>query len=551
MKNQTFPPDKGGLGGLNLKISQANLPSAPGVYIFRDSKNRALYVGKAKNLKKRVASYFRKNITLAPDKKLMVPKIKKIEHISVDNETEALLLEHNLIKKYRPRYNIVFQDDKSYSYIKITNEKFPAVFLARPREAKDFKAAKFFGPYTSSENARETLKVLRQIFPFRSCYKMPKKSCLYDHLHLCPGPCEQKIEPQEYKKIIQEISRFLTGQHQEIIQNLKQEMETASKKQNFEKAAILRDRLFALAKIQEKQKVITRDSASQDILSLARAKKISAINLFLIRGGRLIAKENFLLGHTIGKRDAEIIQKFAENYYLRQETRPREIILPVKIKRLSFLKAKITIPQKGIKKKLLAMGAANAQEFLKEHLRKKRAEETKNQKALSKLASYLKLKKIPRRIETYDISNIQGQQATGSMVVFKNGKADKSAYRRFRIKTIKAANDTGMIAEVLQRRFLRSTRKSQKSWPMPDLILIDGGRGQLNAGLKILKFYHLAIPIAALAKKLEEVYLPNQKNPLTLPPASQSLMLLKRMRDEAHRFAISYHHNLRSRIFKV
>jgi len=533
-----------------MKSQGENLPGSPGVYLFRDQNNRVIYVGKAKNLKKRVASYFRKNTAISPNKKLMIPKIKKIEHISVDNETEALLLEQNLIKKHRPRYNIVFQDDKSYAYIKITEEKFPVVSLARPREAKVFKNGKFFGPYTSSENARETLKTLRQIFPFRTCRKMPKKSCLYHHLNLCPAPCEEEIAPEEYKKIIQEIGRFLNGQHQEIIKNAKQEMERESKKKNFETAAILRDRYFAIAKIQEKQKVITNARMNQDILSLYRGKKTAAINLFLIREGRLIAKEDFLLGHTQSKKDGEIVQEFATNYYLRQEMQPREIILPIKIKRLSFLQAKITIPRKGIKKKLLALGAQNAKEFLKEYLRKKQTENKKNQKTLAELASYLNLQKNPRRIEAYDISNIQGEKATGSMVVFQNGKADKSAYRRFRIKTVKGANDTEMIREVLQRRFARSAQKNQKSWPIPDLILIDGGRGQLNVGLETLKFYRLKIPVAALAKRLEEVYLPDQKNPIVLPPASQSLMLLKRIRDEAHRFAIAYHHHLRSRIFK-
>ncbi len=528
-----------------FKLSQKNLPQKPGVYLFRDRKDHVLYVGKAKNLKKRVASYFQPQKNLTPDKYLMMHHATNLEHMIVDNETEALLLEHTLIQKYRPPYNVVLKDDKSYVYIQIIDEKFPRIFLTRANQRKNYQKGKLFGPYTSSEDARETLKTLRQIFPFRSCKTLARHTCLFYHLKLCPGPCEQKISPTEYQEVIHEIIRFLRGQHREITQRITKEMQAASKHQNFERAAILRDRLLALQKIQEKQKVITRDQKSQDVISFARRKKIAAINLFIIRNGRLLGKENFILLHTQGKKDNEILQSFVEEYYLKKEPLPQEIILPADISKPHFLKSDILIPQKGLKKKLIEMGEKNAEEHLARHLTSIKESKVKNQKILGELASYLKLKKIPARIEAYDISNIQGQEATGSMIVFKNGVKETSSYRRFKIKTLKTPNDVAMLREVFSRRFARA--KNKTSWPLPDLILVDGGKGQLNATLSILQEKNIPIPIRALAKKLEQIYIPHQKGPLNIPPASASLMLLKRIRDEAHRFAVSYHHKLRSK----
>lgn len=526
-----------------LKISQKKLPQTPGVYIFRDQNQKVIYVGKAKNLKKRIASYFRNQENLAPDKKLMLARAKSLEHIIVDNEQEALLLENNLIKKYRPRYNIVFKDDKSYVYIKITAEKFPRIFIERENRKTKKEEGILFGPYPVSDEARTTLKILRKIFPYRSCRVLPHHLCLFSHLKLCPAPCENKIEPKTYQKIISEIISFLRGHHLPIIRETKKKMGQESAKQNFETAAILRDRISALEKIQEKQKVVSRHLKSQDVISITRGKNMAVVNLFRIREGRLIGKENFILLHTMKKTDNQILQRFIGGYYFRKENQPQEIVLPATVKKTPLLTAKFTVPQKGQKRKLIKMGEKNAREYLKTRIKIERTQKRKIEKALIELASYLRLKKPPQRIEAYDISNIQGQEATGSMIVFKNGAKNPSSYRRFKIKTIHSPNDVAMMREVFLRRF--ASAKNKTSWSLPDLIIVDGGKGQLNATLSVLKEKNIQISIRALAKRLEDVYLPNLSHPISIPHSSQSLMLLKRIRDEAHRFAIAYHHKLR------
>lgn len=527
-----------------MKSQRNKLPPRPGVYLFRDKDNHLLYVGKAKSLKKRVASYFQKKENLTPDKKLMLSKIKNLDHIVVDNETEALLLEHNLIKKYRPRYNVVFKDDKSYVYIKITQEDFPRVFIDRERKIKSSRASKIekiFGPYTSAESTRLTLKILRQIFPFRSCKTMPKKPCLFYHINLCPAPCIKKISQNDYQEAIKEIVRFLKGQWEQILEETKKKMERESQKQNYEKAAILRNRLLALEKIREKQKVITTQKLNQDIISLVQTENKAAVNLFIIREGRLLGKENFLLRHTKSKSTKEILESFIKEYYLTPQNRPPELIVPVPISYPFSPSLKIIVPQKGKKKRLIALGKINAQQFLDSIKEGQKKQKSQDLKTLTELTSYLKLQKIPKRIEAYDISNIQGQEATGSMIVFQNGKPDKDRYRRFKIKSVSGANDVTMMQEILQRRF------RHHNWSLPNLVIVDGGKAQLNIALKVLPKNKIAIPVRALAKKWEEIYFPKIKNPTTLPPTSQSLMLIKRIRDEAHRFAIAYHHKLRSK----
>lgn len=433
-----------------MKSQEKNLPPKPGVYLFRDQKDRVIYVGKANNLKKRVASYFQRQNELVPNKKTMLAKIKKIEHIRVDNETEALLLEHNLIKKYCPRYNFALKDDKSYAYIVVTEEDFPRIFIDRKRKKQaptSPKIDKIFGPYTSKEAAHTTLNTLRKIFPFRSCKNLPSKpcphtksfgvrACLFYHINLCPAPCIRKIDKENYQETIQEIKFFLKGKHKEIIRQTRKKMLEASRRQDYEKAAFLRNRIAALERVQ----------------------------LMSTRG----------------------IQKFLNNPLIREAT-------------------------------------------------------LQDSEALKELARCLKFKKIPYRIEAYDISNIQGREATGSMIVFRNSKPAKDSYRRFKIKTIKQAHDVAMIQEVVRRRL------AHREWPLPHLIIVDGGKAQLNAALAVLKEYNLKIPVRALAKRLEEIYFPNKRHPITLPPTSQSLMLIKHIRDEAHRFAVSYHRRLRGK----
>ncbi|XOU94073.1 MAG: excinuclease ABC subunit UvrC [Candidatus Kerfeldbacteria bacterium] len=514
-----------------------NIPLKPGVYIYKDGKKNILYIGKAKKLKNRVSSYFHNQASLTPDKEIMVSKIKKIEYFITSSETEALLLETSLIKKNQPPYNIDLKDDKYFLYIKITtSEDYPRVFTVR-RIEKDKE--KYFGPFTSALSVRETLRLLRKLFPHRNFTK-PKsqhqlKFLLKRYAELL-GPLDKK----EYQQSINKIIQFLKGDYSQILKDLKTKMEVSAKNKKFEKAAGLRDKIYAIQKISEKQKVVSIKLVNEDIISISHESTISSINLFNIRQGKLINKENFILENTHGQNEKDILQAFIEQYYSSSPTKPNNIIVPIQPANKSIIEKtfsfKVIVPQKGVKKQYIKLGEENAKNYLEQQKATWQREDEISKESLSEIKKLLKLKNNPKRIEIYDISNIQGISAVGSMVVFTNGQPDKKWYRKFKIKTIDQANDPAMMAEVLSRRFQHIDKKN-KTWPKPDLIILDGGKGQLNT---VNKAIEINIPIIALAKKNEDIYQLNKKNPVNLTYNSPAFFLIQRMRDEAHRFAITF-----------
>lgn len=524
---------------LTKKINIESLPTKPGVYHFRSADGKLLYIGKANNLRSRVFSYFHKSAQLPPSKQIMIDKISKVEFIITSSEVEALLLESSLIKRHQPPYNIQFKDDKNFLYIKITtNEEFPRVFTVR-RLADD--KAKYYGPFISAWSVRQVLHTLRQIFPHRNFPKPPSAHQLRYLIKRYPqllGPADHS----EYQKTIQQIIKFLNGNYHGIVKELTEMMKHRSEKKQFELAASLRDKIQAIKKVMAKQNVISMKRENQDIISLAREQQRTAINVFAVRQGKLTAKQDFILDNTSDKTDGEILQTFIERFYAQHTNLPQQVIVPVKLPNSSLIKktfgCTVLIPKKGNKKRYLNLGYENALNHLEQQKASWEKNKQKIEQALLELKKYLKLKKIPGRIEVFDISNIQGVNAVGSMIVFTGGQPDKKWYRKFKIKTVRGANDTAMMAEILQRRFHHVPSQSGQPWPRPDLIIIDGGKGQLNAVLNNLP---TGIKAVAIAKRHEDIYLPERKAPINFPGNSDALFLIQRMRDEAHRFAITFY----------
>lgn len=520
-----------------MKINLSTIPHKPGIYQFKDNHGNLLYIGKAIDLKKRVSSYFHKSSELTPHKQQMIPRIKHLEYIITSSETEALLLESGLIKKHQPPYNIDLKDDKNFLYIKITtSEDFPRVFTVR-RLTKDHEV--YFGPYVSAGPVRDTLRTLRQLFPHRNFPKPANARQLSFLVKRYPqllGPADNN----EYRQNIQRIIKFLKGQYEEIAKELNNKMSLASQRQQYEKAAQLRDKILSINRLMEKQKVISTKHENQDIISLSREDNLGAINVFNVRNGKLILKQNFLVRNIHGQKGPEIFQAFMEQYYPQVTDLPREVLVAEKPTEPEIIaktfKVRLIVPQKGLKRQYLNLGEENAAAYLYQQKTSWEKNEEKNLVVLRELQKHLSLKKMPRRIEVFDISNIQGANAVGSMIVFTNGQPDKKWYRKFKIKTVAGSNDTAMMAEVVSRRFGHFTNK-KNDWPKPDLIILDGGKGQLSTVLKKVK---LKLPIIALAKKEEDIYLPGKKTPINLPPDSPSFFLVQRMRDEAHRFAINF-----------
>jgi len=599
---------------INLKSKILNLPSKPGVYIFKDKKGIVLYVGKAKSLKDRVKQYFGKSDE-RPQIPYLLKEIDSLDYTIVNTELESLYLERTLINQYSPKYNIQLRDDKNFAFITIDYDSpIPQIGYTRNIDLKN-KKNKYFGPYTSAKKIKDTLHLVRKIFSYCSAKKISKKPCFHYHLHRCPGICVGKISLAEYKKQFNKIPLFLSGKINETKKEIKTEMQKASRKKKYETAARLRDQLRALKILKQKQNVILPKKVNWDIissslfpspLSLAELsekdnkKKPSekenfiCINLFKIRQGKLIDKENFIYKskwhdlrgrvNRAGKNlQTFILQTFLENYYLTTSDIPRTVYIEKRadneklvlglLEKRSKRKIKIIVPQKGKTKKLTKLGQINAVEYLKNYLSSQAGRLDKINTALNELKKLLGLPKTPQRIEGYDISNISGTNPVGSMVVFTNGIPTKSEYRKFKIKTqavsaegLPKADDFAMMREILTRRLARVTPiyrpaakpinghaailSNDKSWPIPDLIVIDGGRGQLNAALNVLNAKYCSlnnISIVGLAKRLEEIFIPNKSKPIILPHTSPALQLLQRLRDEAHRFGVTFHRNLRSK----
>jgi excinuclease ABC subunit C len=542
---------------VNEQLKQ--LPANPGVYLMKDAAGKIIYVGKASNLSNRVRSYFQPAAKLEPKTQQQVAEVKELEFFITNSEYEALILENNLIKRYRPFYNIRLKDDKGYPYIKINlREDWPTVSYSR--EMKN-DGARYFGPFTSSWSVKQTLKVLEGIFRFRSCSKpvtgTDKRPCLKYHLGHCLAPCTGYVTKEEYREAIKQIILFLEGKRDKVVKEFEKEMKAASEALDFERAAQLRDRIGAIRNVIEGQKIAAKVSGDEDAVAFVTDKDQAYVQVFFIRGGKLIGRESFVLTGANAAAPQEIMASFVKQYYNSATDIPPRLLLqyPIDDKDAigDWLRQKrkgavaISVPRQGSKKELVQIVARNAEQGLQQMKVKQFAAPAVMELALKEIQEKLGLPRPPERMECYDISNIQGKEAVGSMVVFENGRAKPSHYRRFRIKTVPEANDYAMLHEVLGRRFKRmagnqTESHDQETWAiLPDLVLIDGGKGQLHAAQTAMQEVGAGqLAVASLAKENEEVFVPNRSAPIVLPRNSSGLQLLQRMRDEAHRFAVSY-----------
>jgi len=543
-----------------LEIKLKNLPEKPGVYQYINEKGKVIYVGKAVNLKNRIRSYFHKNI-LSPKTQALVSKIADIQLIVTDNEIEALVLENNLIKELKPRYNVNLKDDKSYPYIKVTLETYPRVFPTR-RIIRD--GSKYFGPYTDVKNMKSSLRMINQIFKIRSCNlnidqesidKKKFKVCLDYHIKKCDGPCEGLITEKAYNEMVSEVVKLLHGKTDELIKDLNQKMQKAVELLEFEKAAELRDKINQLEAISSKQKIVSEDSKDRDVISVAYEGKDSACSIFNIRSGKLVGKKQLKLGIDNAEELEEIYSAAIKFYYNDFVEIPDEIILEVNPPDAETLsewlsikaerKVKFVIPKRGDLSSLVKMCKENAVLQLKEIQIQKMKKEGQAPFALSALQRDLRLNSLPRKIECFDISNLQGTDSVASMVVFENGKPKKSLYRKFIIKEVVGPDDFSSMREVIRRRYLRLKEEKEN---LPDLIMVDGGKGQLSSAVEVLdELGFEKYNIIGLAKRLEEVFFPNHSEPESIPKTSSGLKLLQQIRDEAHRFAITFHRKRRSK----
>jgi excinuclease ABC subunit C len=527
---------------MTLNIEDAKkLPKSPGVYLMKDLENKVIYVGKASSLRDRVSHYFRDPDS--PKTRLLVRDIDGLEYIVTGTEVEALVLESNLIKEHAPRYNVKLRDDKAYPFIKITNDEYPRICIARRRERD---GAQYFGPYPGSRAVRELIKMASG-FGIRRCRKnLPCPPCLNYHIKQCAAPCIGEVTKEEYLGIISNVADLLKGKHKELTGYLTDEMERLSRLQQYEKAARIRDQINALQELSVKQRVNVPGLKEQDVLAYAIAGETAALQLFHISGGRLRGRDTFMLS-TEGSDEEEMLSSFIKQYYL-DVIPPQELIIPVEIADgsislwLADKGSRLKTPKNAVEKGLMNLAQENARMLLCQEL----LQEGKNE-ALLALQKALFLPGVPSVIEAFDISNLGGTDATGSLVVFVNGKPDKKNYRRFKIKTVDGANDFAMIGEVVGRAYARRKEEGKK---MPDLVLIDGGKGQLGAALDTMKKLGLDLYAAGLAKKFEHIFLPDRDAPIILPKESPALKLLQRIRDEAHRFALGYHRKLRGKLNK-
>jgi excinuclease ABC subunit C len=607
---------------MNEKVQSVlnSLPHKPGIYLMKDDQGTIIYVGKAISLFNRVRSYFQESTDLSPKNRSMVAKIADIEFLVVNNEVEALVLESNYIKQYRPKYNVLLRDDKNYPYIKVSlTEDFPRVYRVRSFQ---HDGNRYFGPYTNSGAVDATLDLLNKLFAFRTCRydasnwapphngeppagwkpKLLARPCTQYYIHRCIAPCVAYATREEYNAIIKQVILFLEGKHDEVLKTLQGQMEKAAEDLNFEEAARVRDRIKAVERILEKQRIInTEGQDDQDVVAMASGDDETCALVFFFRSGKLVGREYFILQGTRDSSPGEILTSFLQQFYETSPHIPAEVIAEVepddRAVLQNWLKEKrkdlavggsavtISVPRRGDKVRLIEMVKQNAQEILEQQRIKWLSDSQKTQLALEELQEALNLVAPPQRIECYDISNTQGTNSVGAMAVFEAGRPKSSEYRRFKIKTVQGQNDVASHQEVLRRRFRRAaagtasqeisdestitdeTAESEQTasqfehdWAMPDLILIDGGKGQLNAAMEVMQELHLEIPVVGVAKEeglhtksttQEVIFTPGSPEPILLPRTSQGLYLVQRIRDEAHRFGITYHRKVRSdRTFK-
>lgn len=537
------------------------LPESPGVYIMRDAAGTIIYVGKAINLKNRVRSYFNNSQEQGFKITHMVPRIADIDYFITASEEEALVLEQNLIKRHKPYYNVRLKDDKTFPYLKISlNEDYPRVQVTRKLEDD---GGRYFGPFSSAYSIRQTLKIIKEIFPFRSCSKdLNKKmtlACLEYDIHKCPAPCINAVSRKEYAESINRLILFLEGKQEKVVRQLEDSMQQAVSKLRYEKAAILRDQIKAVKEVINWQKMATKVKGEQDVIAFAQEKDTAYAQVFFIRSGKIIGREGFAMHGTQSEEPGQVMTDFVKQFYSSAAYIPSLILLqyPITDKAVisSWLGKKrggavdIQSPVRGNKKELVDTVAVNAERSLQELKIKQISAQNNIDTAMEELQKALGMPALPLRIEGYDISNIQGKDAVGSMVVFEKGRPKTSHYRRFKIKTLQQPNDFAMMQEVIGRRFGRyknSAKESGETWRiLPDLMLIDGGKGQLSSVMEALKETGIeSLTVIGLAKENEEIFTPGAAEPIILSKSSPALQLLQRVRDEAHRFAVGYHHNL-------
>ncbi|MCR8746095.1 excinuclease ABC subunit UvrC [Romboutsia lituseburensis] len=533
------------------------LPAQPGVYLMKDKNGQVIYVGKAISLKNRVRQYFQSSKNHSSKVVSMVKHIKSFEYIITDSELEALILECNLIKQYRPKYNVLLRDDKTYPYIKVTiNEDFPRVLKVR-RVSKD--KAKYFGPYTNTSAVNDTLEIIRNTYPIRTCnididraIKNNMRPCLNMHIKKCVGPCTGNVNKDEYNKMVEEIILFLSGKEEKLIELLKEKMNKCARDFNFEDAAMYRDKIRSLEEMMQKQKIdATTSDLNQDIIAMARAHDEACVQVFFIRNGKIVGREHFILEGVMESSRASILGSFVKQFYMEQEYIPKELIIEDEIEDSFVLeewlsakkgqKVTIRVPQKGEKKSLVEMVRKNAIEYLEKFSDLNKRKYEKSIGALDELKEILNLEGAPKRIESFDISNIQGVDSIGSMVVFTDGKKDKKEYRRYKIKTVIGPNDYDSMAEIVERRL--------KYGNFPDLILLDGGKGQVSAVKKVLQANGVEIPLWGMYKddKHRTKGLISQEKEIELDKTSNLYRFVASIQGEVHNYAITYHRSLRNK----
>jgi excinuclease ABC subunit C len=539
------------------------LPQSPGVYLMKDAGGGIIYIGKAARLRARVRSYFGPQDSLTPKTKRLVERIRDIDFFITGTEQEALILELNLVRKHRPQYNVNLKDDKSFPYLTIdTGERWPRIYITR--QLND--TGRYFGPFADAKSVRRTLALIKEIFPLRTCAKNLKKrlprACLEYDIGQCNAPCIDAVSQQQYAELLKQTILFLEGKQERVIRELEDKMRQAADSQDYEQAAHIRDQIQSVNKVIEGQQIATRVRGEQDVIAFAQDRDQACVQVFFIRGGKLIGRESFTLQGTSNETPLRIMSSFVEQYYNSATHIPPLVLLQHPLEDGEVIQSwlagkrkgrvKLQVPRRGSKKELVDIVAENAGQALAQAKIKHLASPETLEAALDELQAKLSLPAAPLRMEGYDISNIQGTAASGSMIVFERGRPTPSRYRRFRIKTVAGADDCAMIAEVIRRRFRHhkeAAAPAADSWATrPDLVLIDGGKGQLTAAITAMREAGAeTIPVVSLAKENEDIYLPGRARPLILPPTSPALKLLQRLRDEAHRFALGYHHKIHRR----
>ncbi|WP_278847963.1 excinuclease ABC subunit UvrC [Megamonas hypermegale] len=531
------------------------LPEKPGVYLMKNKRGQIIYVGKAIKLKNRVRQYFQSSRNHLAKTIAMVSHIEDFETIITDNELEALILECNLIKKHHPKYNIMLRDDKTYPYLKITlNEQYPRLTTTR-RVIKD--GSKYFGPYTNITAMKETVKLLRRLFPLRTCKHLGERPCLEYHIKRCLAPCARLVKEDVYNEMVHSVCLFLEGKTEDIEKNLTAKMQNLAQNLEFEMAGKIRDQLLAIRQVTEKQKILT-DTGNMDAIGMATSPYGICMQVFFVRSGKILGRNQFLMTGDMEDNKENALSAFLKQYYNDAVFIPTEILLPLDIKETALLekwlteeksvKTKIITPKRGVKKDIVEMANENAVKYLQDQENKLKDKMARSIGAVYDLQKYMHLTKPPMRMECFDISHIQGSETVASMVVFQDGKPDKESYRRFKINSTEGKPDDFMsMREVTMRRYGKATAKE-----MPDLIIIDGGKGQLSSALEIIRGAgHLTVPVVGLAKQFEYIFTEHSSEPVILPRQSDALYLVQQIRDEAHRFAITYHRNLRTKRNKV